>query len=1404
MSKVKKLISVILAMAICFGTIGSLSLAVNAASQAEIYMIDLPRSNDPNKSGWGRPDIELMNGWQMNASSKYDLKALGSFEGNIAYCIEPGIGLYTGDVLGQKGEDFWGNYPSQYNNTIGPELIKQYIGRVMHYGYVGKVSPTWTSTNSGADAIAESIATQMIIWEVIVGERDEDFRKIDATQYGKHNVMEAISSSHPLRSKIYQHYNRIASSVRNHTRLPSGFQRSASSAQTYELEYNGSEYAVTIPDSTGMLSQYNFSANTSGVTFTISGNNLVIKVKNPATQTIQVTADRKNSQRRGIITWTDGIIGQDNNGQMQDVVSYGETVNDPVKGYLNLKINHGSVKIVKTSEDGKVSGVPFHIQGNGIDQDVTTGSNGEIQIDDIRPGVYTITERAIDKYEPQESKRVTVIGGKVATVTFNNTLKRGDLKVTKTSEDGLVEGVKFHLSGTSLSGLSVDEYAVTDSTGVAIFENVLISGDTPYVLEEVDTGDRYVVPEDQSAVIEWNKVTHQSFHNVLKKWRVTVTKSDAENGEPQGDASLANAKYGIYKGGQLIDTYYTDANGQFTTDWYVCGDDWTLQEIEPSDGYLIDPAVHHIGAEAGEYTIEYNEIGMDVTEQILKGQIALIKHTDDGETGIETPEEGAEFQVYLKSAGSYDQADPDERDLLVCDENGFAQTKPLPYGQYTVTQTKGWEGTELLPDFDVWIDEDGEIYRYLINNAVFESLVEIVKKDAETGKIIPVSGVGFKVKDLSTGEFITQHINYPTPADLDTFYTDSTGKLMLPEPLKYGKYELHEVQSCDGYVLNKIPIPFSVDGTQELITLEMSNTPQKGKIIIEKTGESFASVTESNGVYQPVYAAGGMTGAEYQVIADEDIYTLEGTLRYHKGDVVDTLVTGQDGKAESKVLYLGRFKVVETKAPDGMVLNPEPQYVTLTYAGQEVELTEAGVSFCNDRQKIRIDLTKIMEQDQDFGLGMNGELSRVSFALYAAETIKAPDGTEIPKDGLMEIIPLNEDGTATFKTDLPVGASVYVREYSTDGHYVISDKKYPVTFNYQGQEISTVHIQLNDGKPIENYLIRGEILGQKVDEDGFAVGGALFGLFSPEETEFTDQTAIMTAESNEIGVFCFDNVPFGDWLVRELKPAPAFVLNTTVYPVTVSEDAEVIEIEVENRFLTGSVQTTKVDAEYPDHLLIGAVFEVYVDVDGNQEFDAKVDRLAGQLEETEPGIYRLDGLRYNGYFLHEKKAPDRFHRDDGYYYFEVRTDGEVVIVENEVGVGFVNQPIKGILEITKTDESGEIYLPDTGFAIYDESGGKVAEGFTDENGKLTFELRAGKYICIEFAAKSGYLKQDIKYPFEITEDGQIISLTVTNEKIEADIPQTGDDSHFGLCLWLAGLAGCGVVFTVLYKRKRSK
>lgn len=1161
----KKVLSLFLTMTvICLSlfSVGTLSSYAAVGEKADVYIVEFPRSGEANRSGWGHEALQYMNGWNTGgATDKLMLRAIGSYTGQICYCIEPGTGQHTGDTFTQKDESFWNNFPPEYNKTIDSDSIKLFIGRIIQYGYTGNVSTEWRTQNpEGANNLAHAIATQLLIWETIVGERNYDFHHVDTRNCNR--VTEFIRANNPIRSQIMEHYARIEKSVQNHSKVPSFFARSTSKAQTVEMSWDGKQYISVLHDSNDVLSEYSFKADNPDVSLQVNGNVLTVTSQTAPENVITVTAEKKNSSRKGLITWTDGIYVPGKGSQ--DMVTYTQSVNDPVKGYLNLKISYGSAKIVKTSEDGKVDGVSFRIQGNGIDKTVKTVNGGQIQIDNLMPGVYTVTEQTENKYEPQEIRRVAVVSGQTATVNFNNKLKRGNLTVIKTSEDGLNEGVKFHLFGTSLSGLVVDEYAVADKSGKAYFKDVLIG--SGYTLEETDTAVRYVVPEKQTAEIEWNKVTEKSFHNILKKWQLTVTKSDNGNGTPQGDASLAGAKYGVYKGEQLIDSYTTDENGQFTTKYYVCDSDWALREIAPSEGYLLNTESLHIGAEAKLYTAEYNLASpLDALETVQKGKIAIIKHCDDGSTQIETPEKGAEFEVYLKKSGSYENAKESERDILVCDENGFAQSKDLPYGIYTVKQTKGWDGKEMMKPFDVFISKNGETYRYLINNAVFKSLIEIVKKDAETGKIIPASGIGFKVRNTDTGEYIVQHINYPTPIDIDTYYTDSTGKLMLPEALSYGNYEIVEQNTCYGYVLDSTPVPFKVDGSKTVVTVEKHNIAQKGTITVAKTGEVFSTVSQTDRLCQPVYETKGLQGAVYEITAAEDVYTLDGTLRYAKGAVVDEITTEKDGRATSKPLYLGKYEIREIKAPYGMVLNGESQTVELTYAGQEISITETSAEFCNERQKAEISLAKVLAQDEKFGIGMNSEILSVQFGLFADEDLKAADGSVIPKDSLLEIASCDENGKAAFNTDIPVGAKLYVKEISADIHYLLSDEKYPVIFEYAGQDVATVNLSVNNGELIENNLIYGTVKGLKIDrETKGTVAGALFGLFHGDETEFTEANAVLTATSDENGIFVFENVPFGNWTVKELQPAPNYLPSDDIYRITVANNNQVIEITAVN------------------------------------------------------------------------------------------------------------------------------------------------------------------------------------------------------------------------------------------------
>lgn len=1356
-------------------------------------------------------------------------------------CMESGVeygadGTY--DSISGRNSAYFQNLP----------LTAQYgIMLASVYGW----RPGSTAPIAGTNEDDFSFATQTIIWEY-----QQQLRLsptvLQANGYGiRGDNFFRMLQGRPAEQCYYW----ILNQMNSHMTVPSFASSHSSSAEEYTLKYNpaANNYSLTLTDANNTMSDIKFDG--SGISVTRNGNQYTFTSADMIENAVTVTAQKNVPGVDGnFLVW--GQPGK------QTMVSGAE---DPVVFYIKIKTETTGIgRIVKHSEDGKVDGIRFTVSGNGVNQTVTTNADGTVDLE-LMPGVYDVAELTEEKYEPQAVQRVTIVSGGTSTVTFSNVLKRGDLVVTKTCEDGLNEGIQFHLYGTSLSGLAVDEYAVTDHTGKAYFNDVLIG--SGYVLEEVDTAIRYVVPEKQTAAIEWNKVTNKSFHNKLKKWQLTVTKSDSETGEAQGDAILAGAVYGIYKDGQLADTYVTDENGQFTTKYYICGDDWSLREISASEGYLVTSGGEHIGAEAKLYTVEYNSTALSVLETVQKGKTAIIKHTDDGETQIETPEAGAEFEVFLKSSGSYGNAKESERDILICDAFGFAETKELPYGIYTVKQTKGWDGRELMDAFDVFVKKDGEVYRYLINNEPFKSYVKVIKTDAETGKSIPYAGAAFQIY-RPDGSRVEMTYTYPEITTIDTFYTTADGMLITPQQLDYGYgYSLVEVSAPYGYVLNSDPVYFDVteeNSTEEsavtIIKVERPNMPQKGTITVSKSGEVFSSVTAVGGgyvdeegndvefpvVYQPVYDAAGLEGAVYEVTAAEDVITPDGTLRYAKGTVAAEITTDSMGTAITEPLYLGKYEVREKTAPFGMVLNDEIHSVELTYAGQEVEITETSASFYNERQKVEISLEKILARDERFQLGMNGEILSVQFGLFAAEDLTAADGSVIPADGLMEIINCDENGSVVFQTDIPVGTKLYVQEISTDSHYILPEEKYPVLFEYAGQDTALVEIKANDGEAIENDLIYGTVKGLKVDrETKETIEGALFGLFWPDESDFTEGTAILTAKSQEDGIFIFENIPYGNWVIRELVPAEGFLPNTDLHHVQIGLNEQLVEIAVVNdripeigtkaevngeKEICATEVFTLTDTVSYEHLIPGREY-VLKGILMNKTTGKPLLISGGEIHaETvftpdEPSGEVAVEFTFDSKYIKEDTdivVFESLYRDgrELAVHADIEDEGQTVRVKvPEIGTkasieGKKETTAKGSVTIEDTvsyknltpgrkytvqgvlmdKATGKAFLVD-GNAVTSEAAftpeqpdGEVIVSFTFDASGLTKET---EIVVFETLYREG---AELAVHADIEDEGQTVKITVP-----ASAPQTGDESKIGFWIGLGavavgGLAAAGIIY----------
>ena len=1189
---------------------------------------------------------------------------------------------------------------------------------------------------------------------------------------------------------------------------------------------NMSAFRITKTDVTFEINKYNTDGNLVGKS----------SVDN-STAVYGIYSDKSCTKKVGEIT-----IGADGTGKIQlpDSTYYAKELKAPTgysidptvytikagKNKVTEDFKTGTIKINKTAEDGIISGREFKItysyNGKSLSETAKTNANGIAAFDDLRVYdmstgkaiTYTVSEINVDtRYEVPKAQNVTLTSGDVdltVNVKFNNQLKTGSIKINKQSEDNQNGDREFTITGNGKT------YTIkTGSDGVAILSDIPVYNSRNekivYTISEKNVPIRYVVPADQTATLTADATTTKTFKNILKKFTVEVKKQDSKTASAQGNGTLAGAVYGLYKDGELVDTYTTDENGYFKTKEYVCGN-YTVQEISPSEGYLLDETVYSVGAEAENYFIEHNPLSMTVTEDVIKGNIAMIKHSDDGSTQIETPEVGAEFEVYLKSSGSYANAVETERDYLTCDENGFAQTKDMPYGIYTVHQTKGWEGTEFMADFDVKISADGQTYRYLINNAEFKSYIKVVKVDSETGKTIPYEGAGFEIYS-SNGQKISMTFAYPTPTTIDTFYTNSEGYLITPEVLPYGEYSLVEVQAPYGYALDKTPVAFSVslenaekENSLTIVKVEKQNTAQKGKISVRKTGDIFTSVTTASSAYTnengemivnpttytPVFADGDLSGTVFQVIAVEDIVTLDGTVRANVGDVVAEITTDENGYAETEPLYLGKYEVREIKAPYGYVLNNEPKDVELTYAGQEFEVRDTvNTAFENEYQSVRISLSKVMESDELFGIYGKDYYTSVRFGLFTAEDITAADGTVIPADGMISEVSLDENMTAKFDVQIPFGR-YYVQEIATDEHYVLSGEKYLVNFEYMGQDIQTVDI---DCGQFVNLLKRGRIEGHKVDDKSEPLENAVFGLFTADCVKFSRDTAIMTAASDENGCFEFTDVPFGKYIVREIESPRGYILSDKEYAVSIAEDGKLIEITAENKPVT--VEISKRDI-YGNEL-VGAEM-VLENADGEI-----VDRW------TSDGTnHVVSKLGAGEYVLKEIAAPD------GYIIatdikFSVDIYGNVT-VENvdSTAVSDNGYPLIVMVDdttkvrISKRDITTGEELPGATLQIIDEDGNVVEEWVsTDEAHFIEGKLIAGKeYTLRETIAPDGYeIANEIK--FTVNADGSVTEVVMYDELTpKTTTPYTGDNHSDFAAFALMG-ASLIIFLVLIISRKKN-
>ena len=1015
----------------------------------------------------------------------------------------------------------------------------------------------------------------------------------------------------------------------------------------------------------------------------------------------------------------------------------------------------GNIKINKQAEDGEKGGRTFKVTGNGKTYSAKTDKNGIAEFKDLpvydvinKPIEYTISEKNVPlRYVVPADQKTTLSVDATVTKTFKNDLKKGGIKINKQSDDGQNGGRTFTVTGNGKTYT-----AKTDKNGIAEFSELPVydSEDKAieYTISEEEVPIRYVVPADQKTTLIADETTTKTFNNESKKGTILINKQ-AEDGiigdrtfEVSGNGKSYTAvtnKKGIAEFKELP---VYDVNDKPI--------EYTISEKNVPLKYVV-PA-----AQTTTLTVD-ETVKKTFDNNIKKGYISIIKHSDSDENVVENMEEGAEFQVYNKAYESYDVTPEDERDYLITDKNGYDKTVELPYGTYVVHQTKTVKDAEYAADFEVEVTENEKTYEYVINNAPLQAFIKVTKVDAETGKTVALSGAGFEIYRADK----TQVVMTVEGKDYSTFYTDNNGIVMTPATLGYGKYTLVEVQAPEGYVLDSTPVSFkvtrsnsTVENAVNVVMLTKKDAPQKGTITVEKVGEMFFG-------FDKEFENAQLSGAEFEIRAAEDIVTADGTKRAFAGDIVATIITGEDGTATTEPLYLGKYTVQETKAPYGYVMNSKKKAVELTYAGQDVAVTDdAKTKFRNEYQSVSITLKKYMEHDELFGIGGKGEYKAVRFGLFTDDEIRTADGNVVPKDYLVSELALSEDMTATFDRKIPFG-KYYVQEISTDEHYVLNGEKYPVTYTYAGQEIKTVEI---DCGTFDNTIKRGSVKGLKVNLSDEPLENALFGLFKANEKKFTEARALMTATSDSKGNFAFDGIAYGKYVVREIKAPDGYKLSDKKYDVNISENEQIIEIKAENESI--DVDVSKQDVYGKE--LPGAKMQL-LDKDGNV-----IDKWKSTKKK-----HTVTNLKAGDYVLKETAAPTgyviatdiSFSVDE---YGVVTVNGVEATASDDSGnptIVMVDDTTK--TSITKKDISGDKEVEGAEMKLFDKDGNIVEEWTsTDKAHEITGKLKAGdKYTLHEESAPDGYVvAADIE--FTVSETGEIDAVTMKDDTTKVHITKT--------------------------------
>lgn len=1313
--KFKKIVSIVLSLLVVFGSMSSLFITASAKQV---------RMNSIHVYGITRSKTNLKGPWKVGAADNYTMHYRGddySSDGSsdITYCIEPGTAL-SDDLYNDNisASDYWSSYDSgNFNSTLKSKDVRVLISRLMKYGYSGKVNDgAWENKNitalsdSAQKKVLKAFATQLLIWEVVVGERDVNFKHISPSDSASwspiksaYSVSNAASKTDgkTIRDLFKQYYNEIVDSMQAVTKLPSF---ASSTAREYnELVKVGSlyYYKLTLTDKNGVLSKFKVSYNKSDNVYKVnkSGNKLEIYLKYGSTKsgyTFNLTLEKQENgstlTRPYLCIWGDTTVG---NSGIQNIVYSNKNTDDVVSTTVKTKLTAGNLRVVKSATDGVVSGISFSVGNSNV-----------------------------------------------------NT-------ITKT----------------------------TDANGSVVFEGLPVNGSsTSYnVTENNQSGTHYVVNSAKTVSVLPNKQQEVNFSNINRKIRFQAIKVDAKTTTSQGDATLAGAKYGLYRDNKLVATYTTDESGKFIancaadevksgeftgngneagyTAYYFMTDkdgvffNYDLREEEAPVGYMgnENPIKLNVSDFANSTRTEKvtNTEVYRLEEWVINDYVRIYKYSDLKDGSRNNPEKGATFRMWLTSNGSYENSPSNERCEFTTGEDGYGYSKNLPYGIYTIEQIKGLESAYFADSLSVKLfatEEERSAYRnFEINNKPITTGIYIKKINSETGKLITNSSATFRLYNKD-GTEITDN------PKIDT----NGGVLMLDCNLKFGEYYLEEVTAPVGYVRNPNKIEFKVNkGTinsineKNYVTVEVKNDPQKACISLTKVGTSpFKTVVhDQSGVYKPIYDnEQALANVKFNVYAGEDIYKDEYSLAYREGQFVEQIITDNNGYAKTKPLYLGRYTLNEIETSDGYILDTTERSVTLSYNTEKGNNYEQSIGkIINTPYKYQLNLKKELEKDTTFNLGMNGEINSVVFGIYANQKIEAPDNTFIPKDGLVDRfrIGANDSLISEFNAILPMGL-YYIKELSTHSSYYLDEGVYNVDlsaskFDELGLNQDTLIVNVNNGNPIINKIKYGSVSGIKVDLEGNPLEGALMGLYAGKNldpSQLTRSNAIMTAYSTENGSFSFGNkVPYGAYTVYEIETPPVPDGATGWEKINEQNNKDpyfCIQFEINDNNVNVNSNTLKFVNKLKEDFWVNIKINKTSESGDVEGFKFKIEQVStdGHLEKpmyfttNENGgilisskeVLLEQGFTYRVSEVENEKTAGYILPDTQEQFAVINEDENCTLTFN-----FENKVKKGTIVLNKTAEGGSLGGFEFSLTGTPLVGGTYSDSdFTDNNGKIVF------------------------------------------------------------------------------------